>query len=154
MYISVRSFSLHLLDLHYPECSCAYPLPKGALIQTTDSVCEVCGLPRLKIIRKGTPPQVCCIDPKCSSNTSKTYLGKCPTCGEGYIRILYSKAGKRFAGCSNWPKCNQTYPLRPKGSITPTDEPCPVCGAPVVSFGNYSECINMACESRKRKTPE
>ena len=60
----------------YPECSCAYPLPKGALIQTTDSVCEVCGLPRLKIIRKGTPPQVCCIDPKCSSNTSKTYLGK------------------------------------------------------------------------------
>ena len=138
----------------YPECSCAYPLPKGALIQTTDSVCEVCGLPRLKIIRKGTPPQVCCIDPKCSSNTSKTYLGKCPTCGEGYIRILYSKAGKRFAGCSNWPKCNQTYPLRPKGSITPTDEPCPVCGAPVVSFGNYSECINMACESRKRKTPE
>ena len=138
----------------YPECSCAYPLPKGALIQTTDSTCEVCGLPRLKIIRKGTPPQVCCIDPKCSSNTSKTHLGKCPTCGEGFIRILYSKSGKRFAGCSNWPKCNQTYPLRPKGVITPTDEPCPVCGAPVVSFGNYSECINMTCESRKRKLPE
>ena len=135
----------------YPECSCAYPIPKGALIQTTDTNCEVCGLPCLKIIRKGSPPQVCCIDPKCASNTSKTHLGKCPTCGEGYIRILYSKAGKRFAGCSNWPKCNQTYPLRPKGSITPTDEPCPVCGAPVVSFGSYSECINMACESRKKR---
>ena len=135
----------------YPDCSCAYPLPKGALIQTTESVCDVCGLPQLKIIRKGMPPQVSCIDPKCTSNTSKTYLGKCPACGEGYIRILYSKAGKRFAGCSNWPKCNQTYPLRPKGSITPTDEPCPVCGAPIISFGNYSECINMECESRKRK---
>ena len=135
----------------YPECSCAYPVPKSAMIQTTDTTCSVCGLPQLKIIRKGIPPQVCCIDPKCSSNTSKTYLGKCPTCNEGFIRILYSKAGKRFAGCSNWPKCNQTYPLRPKGTITPTDEPCPVCGAPVISFGSYSECINMNCDSRKRK---
>jgi len=138
----------------YPECTCAYPVPKSAMIQTTDTTCSVCGLPQLKIIRKGIPPQVCCIDPKCTSNTSKNYLGKCPTCNEGYIRILYSKAGKRFAGCSNWPKCNQTYPLRPKGTITPTDEPCPVCGAPVISFGNYSECINMNCDSRKRKLPE
>lgn len=138
----------------YPECTCAYPMPRSALIQTTESACEVCGLPQLKIIRKGVPPQISCIDPKCTSNTSKTHLGKCPACGEGSIRILYSKAGKRFAGCSNWPKCNQTYPLRPKGVITPTDSPCPFCGAPVISFGSYSECINMECGSRKRKGSE
>ncbi len=138
----------------YPECTCAYPLPRGAMIQTQETTCPVCGLPQLKVIRKGNPPQIQCIDPKCSSNTSKSTLGKCPTCGEGEIRILFSKAGKRFAGCSNWPTCNQTYPLRPKGTITPTGEVCPVCGAPIIGLGSYSECINMNCDSRKKKSTE
>lgn len=138
----------------YPECTCAYPMPRGAMVQTVDTKCEVCGLPQLRIIRKGNPPQVQCIDPKCPSNTARTDLGLCPTCKEGRIRILYSKAGKRFAGCSNWPNCNQTYPLRPKGTVTPTGEACEVCGAPVIAMGSHRECINMSCDSRKRKAPE
>ena len=138
----------------YPECTCAYPLPRGAMIQTQETTCSVCGLPQLKVIRKGNPPQIQCIDPKCDSNTSKSTLGKCPTCGEGDIRVLFSKAGKRFAGCSNWPKCNQTYPLRPKGAIAPTGEACQICGAPIIGLGSYSECINMNCDSRKRKSSE
>ena len=138
----------------YPECTCAYPLPRGAMIQTQETTCSVCGLPQLKVIRKGNPPQIQCIDPKCESNTAKSTLGKCPTCGEGEIRVLFSKAGKRFAGCSNWPKCNQTYPLRPKGTITPTKDACQVCGAPIIGLGSYSECINMNCDSRKRKTSD
>ena len=134
----------------FPECTCAYPLPRGAMIQTLDTVCEVCGLPQLRIIRKGMPPQNVCIDPKCSSNTERTHLGKCPKCGQGEIRVMYSKAGKRFAGCSSWPNCDQTYPLRPRGVISPTGEPCPECGAPVVRFGNYEECINPACPGKRR----
>ena len=135
----------------YPECTCAYPIPKGAMIQTVEEQCSICGLPQLKIIRKGVSPQICCIDPKCESNTSRNNLGKCPTCETGEIRILYSKAGKRFAGCSGWPNCNQTYPLRPKGTVTATGESCPVCKAPIIAIGNYRECINPECESRKRK---
>ena len=134
----------------FPECSCAYPLPRGAMIQTLDTKCEVCGLPQLKVIRKGVPPQTVCIDPKCESNTSNTQLGTCPTCGKGNIRIMYSRTGKRFAGCSSWPECNQTYPLRPRGTITPTGKQCPDCGAPIIKTGNYEECINNACPSRKR----
>ena len=121
------------------------------MIQTVEEQCSICGLPQLKIIRKGVSPQICCIDPKCESNTSRNNLGKCPTCETGEIRILYSKAGKRFAGCSGWPNCNQTYPLRPKGTVTATGESCPVCKAPIIAIGNYRECINPECESRKRK---
>ena len=137
----------------YPECTRAYPLPKGAMVQMTDSACPVCGLAQIKVIRKGVPPSVQCIDPKCKSNTSKNDLGPCPTCQKGTIRIMYSKAGKRFAGCSEWPACTQTYPLRPRGTIVPTGQSCPDCGAPVVSVGTMTECINMDCGTRKRKSP-
>ena len=134
----------------FPECSCAYPLPRGAMIQTLDTKCEVCGLPQLKVIRKGVPPQTVCIDPKCESNTSTTYLGTCPKCGTGNIRIMYSRAGKRFAGCTSWPDCNQTYPLRPRGTVLPTGKKCPDCGAPIINTGGYEECINNTCPSRKK----
>ena len=134
----------------YPECTCAYPMPRGAMIQTVDTKCEVCGLPQLKTIRKGMPPQTNCIDPKCTSNTSKTHLGVCPACGKGQIRIMYSKMGKRFAGCSSWPECNQTYPLKPRGTVTPTGKKCDLCGAPVILMGTYEECINNNCPSRKK----
>jgi DNA topoisomerase-1 len=136
----------------YPECTRAYPLPRGAMIQTTETTCTVCGLAQLKIIRKGMPPAMQCIDPKCDSNTEKNNLGLCPTCKEGTIRVTYSKAGKRFAGCSGWPKCTQTYPLRPRGTITPTDEQCGVCGSPLIVFNGTKECISPDCETRGKRT--
>jgi DNA topoisomerase-1 len=140
----------------YPECARAYPLPRGAMVQTTEEVCDVCALPKLRIIRKGSPPQTVCIDPKCGSNTSKNDIGECPSCG-GRIRVMYSKAGKRFAGCSGWPQCDRTYPLRPTGMIVPTDVKCEHCSAPVISTGNRTECISMECPGKgdivKKRTP-
>jgi len=132
----------------YPECAKAYPLPNGAMIQTTETICPECGLAQLKIIRKGMPPSIQCIDPKCRSNTDRNNLGKCPACGEGTIRVTFSKAGKRFAGCSEWPKCTQTYPLRPRGTITSAGEQCVACGSPLVEFNTHRECINPDCETR------
>jgi DNA topoisomerase-1 len=132
----------------FPECARAYPLPKGAMIQTTETTCQDCGLAQLRIIRKGVPPSVQCIDPKCKSNTDRNNLGKCPACGEGTIRIMFSKAGKRFAGCSEWPKCTQTYPLRPRGTVSSSDEQCGTCGAPVVQFNGHKECVNPDCGTR------
>ena len=134
----------------YPECKRAYPLPRGALIQTVDTSCPVCGLSQLKIVRKGMPPSIQCIDPKCSSNTEKNNLGICPTCKKGTIRIMFSKAGRRFAGCSEWPNCTQTYPLRPRGSITPTEQACEFCNAPMIVFGTAPECINPDCPTKKK----
>ena len=134
----------------YPECKCAYPLPKGAMVQTLETKCEVCGLPQLKVIRKGMPPQTVCIDPKCESNTSRTYLGKCPKCG-GNIRVMYSKAGKRFAGCDGYPECKQTYALRPRGFEKSADRACEICGAPMVMIGDREECIDSNCPSRSKR---
>ena len=136
----------------YPDCKRAYPIPRGALVQTTETTCEVCGLPQLKIIRKGMPPSVQCIDPKCTSNTEKNDLGPCPTCEKGRIRVMYSKAGKRFAGCSEWPACTQTYPLRPRGSLAYAGRQCTICKAPMVNLGNTEECINPDCPGRKKAT--
>lgn len=136
----------------YPECTRAYPMPRGALVQTTDGKCDVCGLPQLRIIRKGNPPMIQCIDPKCTSNTDRNELGLCPTCENGQIRIMFSKAGRRFAGCSSWPNCTQTYPLRPRGTITPAKRSCTICKAPMLNFGTTEECINPDCPGRKKRT--
>ncbi len=134
----------------YPECKRAYPVPRGALIQTVDTTCPVCGLPQLRIIRKSNPPMLQCIDPKCPSNTERNDLGPCPTCGTGRLRIMYSKAGKRFAGCSEWPACTQTYPLRPRGTISYAGRQCTICKAPMVSLGTTEECIDPDCPGRKK----
>lgn len=135
----------------YPECNRTYPIPRGAMVQTTEETCDVCGLPKLKTIRKGSPPLNICVDPKCTSNTSMNNLGPCPTCGNGEIRMMFSKAGKRFAGCSAWPDCKQTYPLRPTGPIVPSGTSCELCGAPIIKFGKGEQCINMDCPGRKKK---
>jgi DNA topoisomerase-1 len=134
----------------YPDCKRAYPMPRGALVQTVDTTCPVCGLPQLRIIRKGNPPSVQCIDPKCTSNMTMNDLGLCPTCNNGHIRITFSKAGKRFAGCSSWPNCTQTYPLRPRGTITPVGKPCAICKAPLIRIGTLEECINPDCPGKKK----
>lgn len=134
----------------YPDCKRAYPVPRGALIQTVETTCPECGLPQLKIIRKGNPPLVQCIDPKCKTNTDRNDLGPCPACGNGRMRMMYSKAGKRFAGCSEWPNCTQTYPLRPRGSISYSGKQCPLCNAPLIAMGTMEECINPDCPGRKK----
>jgi DNA topoisomerase-1 len=64
--------------------------------------------------------------------------------------ILHSKGGKRFLGCSNYPKCRITYSL-------PVDNfkfigYCKECGAPkILVFGKkkYSLCLNKECKSKK-----
>jgi len=134
----------------YPDCKRAYPMPRGALVQTTDEACPVCGLPQLRLIRKGNPPSMQCIDPKCNSNIMKNDLGLCPTCNNGHIRIMFSKAGRRFAGCSSWPTCTQTYPLRPRGTVEPAGRACAMCNAPMVKIGTLEECISPDCPGKKK----
>jgi DNA topoisomerase-1 len=135
---------------NYPECTVTYPIPRGALVETTEATCEVCGAPKLRVIRRGQRPLEQCVDPKCESNTSRTTIGTCPKCG-GDIRMMFSKAGKRFAGCSNWPNCDQTYPLPPIGVIVAKGESCPECGSPMIEYRKKMQCINMECPTRAKE---
>jgi len=135
----------------YPECRKAYPLPRSAMVQVNGGICPVCGNPQLRVIRRGQPPQENCVDPECPSNTARNDLGPCPSCQEGTIRILYSKAGKRFAGCSRWPECDRTYPLPPRGQLVALPEPCPECGSPVLDMTKGKQCINAECPTRPKR---
>jgi len=133
----------------YPECRQTYPLPRSARVEPTDEKCPRCGLPMLRVIRKGQPVSLQCIDPQCESNLEKNVVGKCPKCGKD-LRIIYSRNGKRFVGCSGYPECDQTYPIFQRGRIISTGESCPECGAPIVIVKNgRSErriCIDANCK--------
>ncbi|MDI6917567.1 MAG: DNA topoisomerase I [Thermoplasmatales archaeon] len=78
-------------------------------------------------------------------------VGPCPECGNKMI-IIRSKKGKRFAGCTSFPKCANSYPLPQKGRIIPLNEKCEFCGAPTIKLitkkGQMSFCINMECPGR------
>jgi len=81
-------------------------------------------------------------------------IGRCPVCGHDMV-IRSSKKGKRFVGCTNYPKCNNTYSLPQKGSVTKTDKTCSKCGAPVVRVKMAGRkywylCLNSDCPGKKK----
>jgi DNA topoisomerase-1 len=78
-------------------------------------------------------------------------LGDCK-CG-GKLKIINFK-GSKFVGCTNYPKCRQSYPL-PRGvSIKPAGTVCGQCSVPMINIrkgnrGWLTICLNPACPSRE-----
>jgi DNA topoisomerase-1 len=69
----------------------------------------------------------------------------CPRCA-GDLVIREGRYGK-FKGCSNYPKCKWTAPLKGKSRRgEPTDETCPQCGGEVIirkgKYGRFRACSN------------
>jgi len=139
---------------NYPECKRAYPKPRGAKLEATEEACETCRSPVVRLIRRGSPPQKHCINPDCESNKQATSVGTCPECGST-LRLLYSRAGKRFLGCSGYPNCKRTYPLPQFGSLRMTGEVCDACRAPIALVINkgrpWKFCVNMECPKREKR---
>lgn len=139
---------------NYPECKRAYPKPHGAKVEPTESVCEVCRSPMVRVIRRGVSPATVCLDPDCESNRSANNMGTCPECGSS-LRLLYSRAGKRFLGCSAYPKCTRTYPLPQMGSLRFTGEACDACKAPMMVIMTRGKpwrfCVNIECPKREKR---
>ncbi len=83
---------------------------------------------------------------------ASSVLGKCPKDG-GNLNILHSRAGKQFVGCSNWPKCDQTYPLPQTAKIVPTGKVCQLCHTPIVKVFRNRKVFEMDldpnCETKK-----
>ncbi|MDE1874379.1 MAG: DNA topoisomerase I [Candidatus Micrarchaeota archaeon] len=86
-------------------------------------------------------------------------LGKCLKDG-GNLLVRYSRAGKQFVGCANWPKCDQTYPLPQYAKIVPMGKVCPLCHTPKVKVFRKGKVFEMDldpnCETKKNwgKKPE
>jgi DNA topoisomerase-1 len=138
---------------NYPKCEKTYPKPHGALMESTDQTCPQCLLPMVRVVRRGTPPKVRCIDPNCESNREEDKVGSCPECAKD-LRLIYSRAGKRFIGCSGYPDCKRTYPLPQFGKVFPTGDVCGECRAPLFGMsgkGSWTFCPNLDCPTSKLK---
>lgn len=155
--VSAKTKSMFIGCSGWPDCDITYPLPKGK-IETVEELCQVCGMPQIKVTAFRTKPKVMCIDPKCSSNTEpEVKVGKCPVCKEmGKDSVLIARRNpstlKRSVTCTNFDECQTRYPLPPNGEISATDEVCDACGAPIVCVttarGPWKICPNFNCPKK------
>jgi len=88
------------------------------------------------------------------SRKEERSMGVCPNCG-GELRMIVSKAsGKRFVGCSAYPKCKTAFPLPQRGFITKLGTLCKECGLPMIQIKRkgrrpYRMCINHKCKTKE-----
>jgi len=90
-----------------------------------------------------------------SGGRQASNVGKCQKCGDGDLIIRSSKLWQ-FIGCSNYPKCNNSWSL-PRDPIEKGKE-CKECGYSTITVkpkGNrkYSICVNPQCPTRNAGKP-
>jgi DNA topoisomerase-1 len=90
-----------------------------------------------------------------SATTKQDTIGKCPKCGKDMV-VRMSRRGKRFAACTGYPACKNTYSVPQLGGIEPTGKPCSECGAPVIKVITKGKkpwrlCLNFECPSKNNK---
>ena len=139
---------------NYPKCDVSYTIPQTGHIETTGEKCPECNMPVIKITHKGHGSEKVCVDPDCIEHTKKRKIGICPECGSE-MQIMHGKTGKRFIGCTNYPKCKTAYPLPQSGKIVYTGKQCEKCGAPVVKVvvkkNAWEICVNPKCPGKNNK---
>ncbi len=55
----------------YPECDNTHPLPQRGFIETTQETCDACGNPIIRVISRGRPPWVLCVNMECPKKLEK-----------------------------------------------------------------------------------
>ena len=79
-------------------------------------------------------------------------LGECQECDDGILRMIKAN-GSKFVGCSNYPDCENTFPLPNNGNIEPKGSTCDECGNPEIKVTrnkgkNYEMCIFPDCPTK------
>ena len=115
----------------------------------TDVICENCG--RKMVIKTGRFGKflACPGYPECK-NTKPMPAEKisqpCPKCGAELIRRASKKTGKKFYGCTNYPKCDFAAPGLPSGDT------CKECGSYIlIGAKGRKFCMNATCPTRQTK---
>lgn len=121
----------------YPECDTTFSLPKSDY-ESLGTNCKICKSP-LVLISKNKYQT--CLNNNCPSRVA----GICPECGKN-LRLMFSKRGSRFVGCSNFPKCRKLYSLPSKGELKFINKICPKCKGPLISIENDEICLNKECK--------
>ncbi len=136
---------------NYPDCKNTYNLPRSGTVKAGDGKCPECGAPKIRVYHKGDSEELC-IDINCKFSKDKRFRGICPECG-GEMLEMRSYRSKRFLGCSNYPKCDNTYPIPQTGNVEYDDKKCPDCGAPMVNIIKKGKkpwelCPNPDCDKK------
>jgi DNA topoisomerase I len=121
----------------YPECDTTFSLPKSDYEELNKN-CKLCKSPLVLISKNKFKT---CLNKNCTSRV----VGICPDC-EHNLRIMYSRRGSRFVGCSNFPKCRKLYSLPSKGELELTNKKCSKCMGPIVLINNVKTCLNKECK--------
>jgi len=142
---------------NFPECRNAYPLPQKGMIVKTDNVCEACNAPIIQLKTKGKKKIELCLNPRCPkvADGPSDLIGKCPKCGNDMI-IRTSRSGDKFVGCTNFPRCKNTYSLPKIGDVVTTDKACDECKAPIIQVKREGKeittmCLNPECPTKRIK---
>ena len=112
----------------------------------TDVICEKCGRKMVVKSSKFGKFLACPGYPECKNTKpvpEDEVTQPCPKCGAKLVKRI-SKKGKKFYGCSNYPKCDFASPGIPTGDI------CTECGGYIINgIRGRKYCMNSDCPSRK-----
>ncbi len=117
----------------------------------TDVVCEKCG--RKMVVKSSRFGKflACPGYPECKNTKpvpEDEVTQPCPKCGAKLIKRI-SKKGKKFYGCTNYPKCDFASPG------IPTGDKCTECGGYIINgIRGRKYCMNSDCPSRKQTKKE
>ena len=86
---------------------------------------------------------------------SQSNFGQCPVCKDGQLITRRSKRGKRFAACTGYPNCTNTYPLPQVGTLVKHGDNCTECGSPQIKLIMKKQrpkimCLDMNCKKSKK----
>ncbi|MBM7581249.1 DNA topoisomerase-1 [Caldicoprobacter guelmensis] len=120
--------------------------------EVSDVKCEKCGANM--VIKAGRYGKflACPNFPKCRN--TKPYVeeiaARCPKCNSAIV-VKYTKKGKKFYGCENYPECDFI------SWDMPADQRCPECGALMVvkqrkNGEEYLLCTNKECGYRQERS--
>ncbi|MFH2021025.1 MAG: DNA topoisomerase I, partial [archaeon] len=88
------------------------------------------------------------------TENEKSYVGKCPACKDGNLRMKFSRKNKsRFIACDKYPDCKTIYSLPKTGMIKTLEKNCEKCNSPMINLRNGKNsqdlCINPECKTRQ-----
>ena len=118
-------------------------------VTETDVICEKCGSKMVVRSSRFGKFLACPNYPACKNTKpmpEDEVTEPCPKCGAKLLKKI-SKKGKKFYGCSNYPKCDFAAPGIPTGDV------CGECGGYLIKgIRGRKYCMNSECPTRKTKS--
>ena len=115
----------------------------------SDVICEKCGKKMVVKSSRFGKFLACPGYPECKNTKpvpEDEVKQPCPKCGSKLVKRI-SKKGKKFYGCSNYPKCDFAAPG------VPTGETCKECGSYIINGARGRKyCMNSDCSTRAKKS--